>query len=843
MSAFQPAYRMTVYGRGDESTALVPINSTHSDPFQITTLAGLSGFQPYMDWPKGTKSTVTIPQAKLVAGRINVAILDKRLSPSSNYVRWVSAFLSESGRLILFGRKCFIEESTDNGSTWTAYFVGRITNVTLTSGLQYTFEITDSFIDLGRTIFDRLPDVGYCVPELLIPSGLEKTVLGMQGVDPQSLLAKVVAVAPGVGVSFFIINDNHTLRPKPLASGSVTGDVARLSPEFTQIVAATDFATVNIPGLLGTAQVPETPVINPNNQNTVTFYSATDGTLIGTMPLSTYTGTSNNTIISRFTTVQLTGSLSTSAFHDNDQYYVTMKSPKQPFYLAYVHPLQLVMDICDGLYSLPVNGDDSQRITIPYDATGIASLMANVPRIQPGIFRVTETMTIQDVIEQWCLQPYNLGYITRPVGGSTPESQLHFFDLALPSSLDGLPTITQNDIVASALPSWTAVAPIKTFTYTYSSDYYDPMPTVATVDAYLKSKTVSNEILSLDIADVYLPANSLEIKANGVRGSIVASGSNSPSGSQYDKLIEPYANTLASDIATRWVIPGSTTLALSCRRTSTINSLGVGDWTWVTVDKAPNQALNQRGGTRLMQVVNRNETGASVSITLVDGALNNVATAPTLGSLVEATSSLGDAVQLPITLANDGGVTFQILAGGLHESTPLDTDARWRTISVPVINNSTYTAVAQNLLAGATIYGRARTEYLIATSSLPSAWVYSNSSVDLDYLDAPTGLSVTNITSTHAHTFWTCANSSSLVEVLLASPQDQPVESLAILQPGSSAFDLTDLNLLPSPSCSVAIRHRNGYNSVSNSITANFIATGSDAVQLDPPVMFVFIGS
>jgi hypothetical protein len=162
MALYSPVYRMTVYryrswpGDATETVALTPAaGAPHSDSFKVATKTGMAGFQPYMDLPEGRRGRLDLLIRKLDQGQLTVRLLDTRTTAGgSNLSRWVTAFTGNtSGAPQLLGLKVLIEESTDGGTGWANYFMGRISAVNLDNPLKVTLSIRDTSADLNYEVF------------------------------------------------------------------------------------------------------------------------------------------------------------------------------------------------------------------------------------------------------------------------------------------------------------------------------------------------------------------------------------------------------------------------------------------------------------------------------------------------------------------------------------------------------------------------------------------------------------------------------------------------------------------------------------------------------------------
>jgi hypothetical protein len=827
----QVAYRATVYALatgGVETTPLTPVSASHTDAFKVSTIQALSGFQPYMGLPKGQKCSVSLPSAKLTVGTLTFTVQDQRLTPGgSNFIRWASAFLSDaSKRLQLIGRKVVMEESIDGGSNWSLYFVGRITKVTLASGLAYQLEVSDSVEDMKRQIF--LPNVTPSDPalnvvtELLHPFGVTAPLFDAPAATP--IAATVVGVINSTGDIGVMVKDTFALNNQ--LSQNFLSSVPTLTQAHPVGTTGSRFDTqINVS--IGTSP----SASNPLGQVRLERYLAK--TSDSPDPNSQYLYTV------RFFTLTPSSSnyVPPTAFSANQTVYFTVLPSNPTYYFKNVHPLQVVKSIFDG----NLFGTTGSAITIPYDST-LTNLIADTS-IPNATFKITQPMAIVDFIEKYVCQPYSLAYCTKPGTDSNGQtnSVVQFFKTTLPTSASFsiLPTLTDDtDVIAGNKVNWTAGVPLSNVQMTYYVDRFNPL--VYQDQTNVKTTFISTPVLiqSLD-TDTYLPNSTLQIDANGIRGGLFYISTGSESGSL---TVDGDAYSLFQPILNRWAF-GAPAVSLTCLRTSTVTNSNVGDWLLVDVDKLPNQATNLRGGVRLMQVAQKSEQGSTVLMHLIDGALNSSSASPTVGNLTLLPSNAAPVVALPVTASFAGTITFQVLAGAIGEPTPNDTDSRWRSVDNQSVNNGSVLMQWYGANYGIRVFGRARNEGNTGHDvSLPSPWVDASNYVDVEFLDPPTGLGVTQVTSKSALAGW-ITGSAFPIEVNIASPPTASFQVLAQLQTGTTQYLMTGLDALSSPTMSVGIRHTDQFGGYSTMVTCSFIAVNPPP-QLSPPAFGeVFIGS
>lgn len=160
MTTYEPIYRMTVYADEAMSTALTPASGApHSDPFQVATTTGVTGYKPYMGLPRGPRGEMDPLERTVSTGQLTIELLDHRTTEGgSNLERWVTAFTgNEDGDPQLGGLLVKIEESLDGGSTWSDFFTGRVHRDQLDGRVKRKLSIRDRSKVLNRTIFVGRP--------------------------------------------------------------------------------------------------------------------------------------------------------------------------------------------------------------------------------------------------------------------------------------------------------------------------------------------------------------------------------------------------------------------------------------------------------------------------------------------------------------------------------------------------------------------------------------------------------------------------------------------------------------------------------------------------------------
>jgi hypothetical protein len=397
------------------------------------------------------------------------------------------------------------------------------------------------------------------------------------------------------------------------------------------------------------------------------------------------------------------------------------------------------------------------------------------------------------------------------------------------------------------MPEWIPNSPITNFELDWYTDIvsnFNKQKENATTNDQVFNITTEKDhpIVKLAFNDMDAKPNTLKIEAIGVRGQIQepVSGSITTAEQESDTIARLVANQLTQPYTQRYS-NGTPSIIILCRRTATINSLNIGDWTLVDIDMMPNQATHLRGGNRIMQVVGKSFDGVKVRLTLIDGAINSTMAVPTINSVVANATLANNAVNVSITTTENARVLVQYAVTPSGGSQPSSGDAGWIHGTIGVINNTTQTLYVDSLPSGIKVWIRARAESVAtADVKMPSAWVYSTGTI-LGSLSAPSNLVISNISTKSAKLTW-IPTERTKTEVRLASPPASSMNSVVLLPSGSTTYTLRGLDLLASPSCSVGIRHVDNVLGRSTIISGSFVAIGSPDQLPDLGEIIVYYG-
>lgn len=207
---------------------------------EIEFADGGSNWQPYLSGgPRGRSSEIDPLEKHSDTGERTWRIMDKRTG-AGNLQRWWTAFIGDAkGGNALLGCLWIVDQSLDNGATWTRFSTDRVAAVRLSRGSKVWVDITvaDRTDDLDAEVFVGPPhaDVAsYAHQAQITPLGLMKQYADVHPVElVQPIRAKVVyeesAELFQMQVDFSQPNGKRTLYTKLLHSLSIRG-VASAKP-------------------------------------------------------------------------------------------------------------------------------------------------------------------------------------------------------------------------------------------------------------------------------------------------------------------------------------------------------------------------------------------------------------------------------------------------------------------------------------------------------------------------------------------------------------------------------------------------------------------------------------
>lgn len=835
-----PAYHLTVYAPrsvdSTETTVLTPIGGApHSDPFVVTSIQNVAGAKPYLDLPKGRQGALDMLTKKATIGRLVLRILDARTTAGGgNAQRWVTAYFGDAtGKLRLKGCKAVLEESLDNGATWSAIFTGRVGDLGLDSAQWVSVELRSIADDMNkRALFLGTPhsSITYAFRPSLFPVGLPQSWAN-GAVPAQQQIKGTFGRATGLNISAILVDKNQdswlTL---------VTAQTRAFSNHLVPAYALVTLTSGANAGAVGLFQVhgynyKSFSAVAQSSDSKVTHWRMTEFGRVEAVDL-------NDPL---YMAVPADGTTCTF-------YILPAVEPSSdfPLFINDKHPVQVLADILDGKFSI-LNSDagHSARPIAARDAATFSALIAD-PSI--GTFRGVITAPAKsatDWIEKYICQPYNLGYRFDGLGRFVP------IDLR-PGSASVSGTIVDADLATAEAPHWQeqgdkAVFGANTSYYAdvvakldnlkSSADEYPSVTPITSakntllfVNPLADLRDAGDQTIDIDAIGIRLTAEEIAPQ-NTDNGSILSVDRIARLQSAVTDLLPPFAG-------------GAATLPLRVRRSSTAGqACQVGQHYAVTVSMQPDPATNQRGGTRLMLCTSRTENGSAVDLEFLDMGANSVATVPTVGALAASAGGL----DIPITLNAAGDpvrVEFIVTPAGTA-ARPADNDAGWVFLAPMVIASGT--AHVPVVPAGKRVWVRARSQPLGKGLKLPSVWAYPA----VGYLDttaptAPSALATSNLFANRVDIGWTVGDATLPIEVFITTggvpaSWTNAMKLQPVLTPGSSSIRIGDLTA--STQYTVGVRHAEPGGGFTSMATITFNTTASAGTAPSPLAVAIAVGS
>lgn len=830
MATFHPAFRVRVYAPRSvdptETTVLTPAaGAPHSDPFQYATHA-ISGHKAYLKPPRGRQETMDLLTRVLKGGGMTLDFLDKRVTVGGSHAaRHLSAFLGNAaGQPVLLGCKLemdFCEDITAGTPTWTRWITHRIDALHTNRGTALSLDTVDGSQEMDTKLFygRAHSSVTYASESQLWPVG-RSADYGPFRATAVVLRGTYVAHSTGIGRIDLTAASQGELTNFYTKDLQDTGVPFSLSPDWTH-TRFTSSVAVRVKQTSG------------GSSGTIGDYDL-GGLLFSTglvkRPPYALTG------------LYLRAKPGGTAVPGNGvSVEVSIRRPAQPvtksvpLMLSDAHPVQRIKDALDGKFSL-LAADGSVLSAWPYDSTSVSTLLADTT-FQSLRSIEEKPITLRDFLARECRQS-GLGYYLNA------EGKVVLVDLRFPTSVSGVPTITEADLVARDIPAWSLSRgnAVTQFEMTWYTETALPPEEVRNGSIEGRAVVVSSGALvtaaprtlfDYDTTRLDFGSKDFQLDATGIRVAAEETENGLPREtttiSRILGLIEDLRNPFGYG-------PQETTL--TCRRTTVPKGLVQGQLAFVTADRLPNPGTNQRGGTRLVRVMEKQDNGPTIVLQVLDMGPNAVLNAPTVGTISQETGNTAGGITVPITRNAQGDpVTVQVAT----------TDTSVATVgAVPAVKwsrvyrlTSDQTLTIRPLPAASRVWVRARSEVGSGSvSRIPSAWAYSTGTdyVDLTGLTAPSGLSVGSVTSGSALLSFTNGDTVFAVELLLESPSGDGLVSARFYPAGTTQIQLTGLT--SGASYGAAVRLNDGSGGVSaSSSTVTWTATGTMPVAPLPLVI------
>lgn len=885
MTASNVAYRLTIYsGRSTdpaETTVLTPISgAAHSDNFQISTIA-LSGYKAYMGLPRGRRTRIDPLSKNSDVGELSIPVLDVRVGAlSDNLTRWMTAFLgTTNGRQRLAGLKAKVEESLDGGTTWSNYFTGRVSGVSLTGKLMYTITLRDLGADLDLPTFVGQPhasltgSTGYAQAVSYLPPGLMKAFGAYPVRRPLrgTIASRVTVISETVSYLTAIVEldaeskgrvDNIILANLTEASGipqflvSTFTLSGRAAPFTDQVLAHIkrldtsaegDFLCGQVAFVPNTITTTQSQQVKVNRAVAVSVRelrrnSSTEADPPGFMALPP-----NGTSVEIHLKGNGTGASQTTIAIDD------------------VHPVTLWQDILAGKFGYLYSAGDLKpstaaigdvRRALPYSSSAFANLSSDVTWPN-GRFVINQKGRLHEWVKSNILQPYQLGYYVDDSGQVVP------IDLRRPTSLPSI-TVTDADLVEGQ----------SNLQWDYGSDvvsrviahFYEDFPQAIneiiayqvnagwmgagfevrrTVQLPTADTIVTSARHTVDVRDLThfdLGENEITIDAQGFRAM--------PSETIQNRNRLSYLKDKLAELSANLQQPyrgGTVSIGLVCRRTSNTNNIQPGTDVVLDIDALPDPRTNLRGGARVCRCVERSPDGVKVMLRFVDHGANIAANAPTVAvpTLMSGSTKHGVDVGITPNAAGDAQEIHFAITSTATTSAPSESAAAWTMTKIRA-STSTGTVSVEGLPGVGRFWPRARSlPSGLDRMEQPSSWVSAGTTgyIDMPGLTGPNTLAAATsmLSDRRAVLTWTNGTTDVITDVRLTTPSTADLELIDTVLPGQNRYEL--LGLLPGTCYQAGVRHHDGLGGYSTEATLIFTSGSTALTAPDFGGISVVLGS
>ncbi len=733
-----------------ETTILSPIaGAPHSDPFRVSTLAGVAGHQPYLaEAPRGGRGPLDPIEKRIRTGTLVARVLDPRVSGGAQGERWVSAFggdAKERNRWI--GLKARAKRTTD-GVTYSSYFTGRIESARMVKPELWEFTIREALDDLDAEIFVGNPPVSYATSSVVMPRGFvaaHGTYGPFRTTDPVD-----------VGILFHG-NVNGRFIAHPLATNTVAQVTLTKALEEFVGPGGSEIPLVTARGLQGQFKVGVTIGVSSGlfDLEGLETLKDTDGiTRVSFLHLRALTDENGalDTGHADYLAAPAGGTSDVSLYI----YRTDKPTPDAPLFLDDVDPIVALEDALAGQFGR-LKTDGTPAFPMPMVASTFTALKGMFPNIR---IPVLESGSRGEWSRQEILKPLNLGLRTNGDG------ELELLDLREPDSaaIAGIPTITDTWL-AGRLPTWeqrksSAITAVEyeIFLEELAEDVEGDEAREAILEF---PRAVRVQGLNPSLGDKVL--------------SVPARGFRAARGEQHNSVLSR-ADYLASFAQTRAegyrgpYAMGAATVPMEILIDQETTTLESGDLALTNASVLPDPVTNERGGTRLLRIISRREDGPKAIIQAIDLGVNTVTDPPTVGAIIQTVGDSTHSVTVQGVVLNADG-TPVVVELNVTDTTvttrPGPTDPGWQ---LRARTNSGGSVMMHGLPSGRRIWARLRS---VAGESeepkRPSAWVFPTGAgrVDLAVETPPTSVSASNITAFSADLTIVTANADLATQVFL----------------------------------------------------------------------------
>lgn len=838
----RPAYRATIYApRGvdpTETTVLSPIaGASHSDPFQVATVQGLAGFKPYLGWPKGTRGKLDPITKKRTSGTVSLPLQDQRVGSSgSNAVRWATTFLGDSAkRSQLKGCLVRIEEALDWDSvaltgTFVPYFTGRVTKVSLDGPLTITLSLSDLANDFNQPVFLGAPhpSITYAFRASAMPIGLPYQWANVAPFD--WITGTIMGGGDAVNLPRFgSIQIDSTIDPWRTVI-TKTMDALRYDSSSTLIV-----------------------MKNLSTGQTSLYSNKNDSYYLGVAPFSGKGPHWRFTNIYQIGRIDGPGALDVPAAGTHVSFYILpagAPTPALPMKVQDVHPIQFMMDVADGKFSLSSDSAAVRALAARDTSDGgpWVKLLADPSfgTIRPN---VEGSVKANEVYEKWC-GPVGIGYDFDGAGKVYP------IDLRRSANTVPVALITDTDLAAGTEPSWDddqsmALVAVELDYYidtavplgdlTASTDFFPDVPPTMLTSSQAGVIVLGDTTALRDVGD--------KVQKIDCKALRVGDGEFSPSNPTQSatSVMEARLNALGQEILYPFAAGGITGKLPLRRPSPALAVIQNGSYFAHQCTKLPDPATNLRGGARLALCLSRDDQSEKSLISFLDLGSATVAPQPAVTSAALASDDPAgiDAVG-SVTTTEDSVEYWTCVTPPGTSVRPDERDARWLLAG----SGGSGTTRLHGFPSGTRVWIRALERPPLERPGLPSAWAYLGGTgyVDMAGLTVVSAVTVPAPTlfANRADVTWTLGDVKQQVEVYVTVGGVPGTWTLAMLftvmPAGSTKIRVT--NLVGSTGYAVGVLVRDPRGGPSTMATQTFTTTSTLGTAPAPTAVDVgFAGS
>jgi hypothetical protein len=834
VTAIARAFRARLYAPRSvdltETTVLSPrAGSVHADPFQVATIQGVAGYQPYMWPPTGRRGRIDFLTMNTDSGEFSFDVTDQTVG-GNRLTRWATAFLGDANaRDQLKSGIVQVDQQTTSGGAWSRYRTGRVTGITRSGEGKYTITCRGNAALFNRRCFVGTPasSVAYARMAPLYPFAITAAWGALEAKKP---IAAVVAAGSGAYGQIFNITENTTSDRYGIFTAALVDLCQGWSTDLRLL--GLNVRTFTWPNARVKVSVTRLDTM-ATGLMWLRWAQAARNRDGHWSPKTLYLEPVN---AGSFPTPPNTTSCTLYAFHEGP--------PREGsgLLIGNVHIAQYMADLLDGKFG-PLDASGAALKGIPRDAAAWATLIAD-PTL-PTVRGIEEsTQKLGEVLKK--LSRFSLIAL-----GEDEQGRIFPIDMRRKAALATVQTITDDDLVASASgPGWRtseddALTEVR---LTYADDRFlpwrlpheDRAEFPAVPSGLIESAarilrifpTNGNRAADLEEKPLELDASYIRTATAEVIAA-VARVATRVQEARLERVAREYEGPFAD---------GAMRISMDCRQT--VAARKHGDPLTFTLSRIPNRATGQMSGAQLGRIMEVQEQpngvirlevlhlgAGSQSVSPVGGALALDATVPKHRVVVPITMN---AAAEPVALAI--AVTATSVA-----VRPVESDGAWVPAGTVIGAASTLVnTTVVDLPAGMRIWVRFRAEVFDRDAlKLPSAWVFPSGTgyIDTTALTAPSALATSGtVNSTTALITWTNGEPTLATEILIVTGAVAPTpwteaDRIDVAGPSDTRFMLRGLDG-PTANHVVGIRHRDPYGGVSTVAT---LALASGATQAAAP--------